>query len=108
MLYSGPGLALPLPHFALPFLYLALPFFAFLCPSLASPLPCLPDSTWPGPLPCHSLVTLPLDPAFTLALEGWSDTSWWQQADDVQMAGEAEEVMLDARGAGEGLPGPRL
>ena len=53
-------------------------------------------------------MTLPLDPAFTLALEVWSDTSWWQQAGDVQMAGEAEEVMLDATGAGEGLPGSRL
>jgi hypothetical protein len=54
-------------------------------------------------------VTLPLDPGFTLALEVWGlRQSWWQQVGDVQMAVEAAQVMLDTRGAGEGLSGPRL
>jgi len=84
--------AWPCLSFALP--CLSLPF---LCLSLA--LPCLPDSA----LPFLSLVTLPLDPGFTLALDVWSEASWWQQAGDVQMAVAAAQVLLDPRGAGEGL-----
>ncbi len=66
-------------------------------------LPCLPDSALPCLLSCLSLVTLPLDPGFTLALDVWSEASWWQQAGDVQMAVAAAQVLLDPRGAGEGL-----
>ncbi len=103
MLYRGPGVALPCLCLPLPCLSFALPCLSlpFLCLSLA--LPCLPDSALPCLLSFLSLVTLPLDPALSLALEVWSDTSWWQQAGNVQMAVEAAEVMLDARGAGEGL-----
>jgi len=95
MLYSGPCLSLA---FAFPLPCLALPC---LCRSLT--LPCLPDSALPCLLSCLSLVTLPLDPGFTLALDVWSEASWWQQAGDVQMAVAAAQVLLDPRGAGEGL-----